>query len=281
MTCWIEFHATKLVRLQKFHGLKKCLSLSKLETLGLLSLFWGEVIELRESGDISDWNPDYLCDLLGSKLVPDRVWEALELNGWIDRSSDGRILVHDWLDYAGRYLRGKYKTKNKSMLIEIWAIHGRKYGEQEEEAERLPQGSKEEVKKLPTLTLPNHTIPKNINSSTNVLEYVKFEKSTVEKWNSFCDKYPVLSKLITLNGTRRQHLKKRFSQETFKDFDKILSVIPGQKFLLGENDRAWKISFDWLIGNDNNHVKVLENKYLNQTVNLNPWVNDQGEVRTN
>src|SRR5205085_1709759 len=40
---------------------------------------------------------------------------------------DGK-LIHDWLDYAGRFLISKYSSKNKERLVEIWKLHGRSYG---------------------------------------------------------------------------------------------------------------------------------------------------------
>ena len=34
-------------------------------------------------------------------------------------------------------------------------------------------------------------------------------------------------------------------------------------FLEGQNDRGWVATFDWIIANDNNAVKVLEGNYPN------------------
>lgn len=96
--------------------------------------------------------------------------------------------------------------------------------------------------------------------------YVDFEKSTLNLWNSFCDKHPTLSKITSITDSRRKSLKSRFVQATFKDFSSLLLAIEDQPFLLNGNQdskdhKNWKISFDWLIQNDTNHVKVLERKY--------------------
>jgi hypothetical protein len=96
--------------------------------------------------------------------------------------------------------------------------------------------------------------------------YVDFEKSTLNLWNSFCEKHQTLSKITTITDSRRKSLKARFSQETFRDFGSILTAIEDQPFLLNGNPdskdhKNWRISFDWLIHNDTNHVKVLERKY--------------------
>lgn len=92
--------------------------------------------------------------------------------------------------------------------------------------------------------------------------YVAFEKATLDCWNQICESYPVLSKIKELSDNRKQKLKKRFEKESFRDFNKILDCIKESPFLLGENDRQWKVTFDWLIENDTNYLKVLEGRYF-------------------
>jgi len=94
--------------------------------------------------------------------------------------------------------------------------------------------------------------------------YVDFEKSTLALWNSFCEKYPVLAKVREVSEKRRLKLKKRFERKSFRDFKAILEAIEEQPFLLGENDRHWKVNFDRLIENDTNYLKVLERRYKEQ-----------------
>jgi len=151
---WIEFHGATIKRKQKFHAFRKELNWSVLEALGFLGSFWGEVIEVCESGDVTNWSPEYLASLTGLKdTIAQRVWDALLKNEWIDKTFDGRLLVHDWLDYAGKFLRGKYSSKNKQVLIGIWALHRRIYGDGECE----PTSSRQ-VANINTTT-PNLTVP--------------------------------------------------------------------------------------------------------------------------
>lgn len=92
--------------------------------------------------------------------------------------------------------------------------------------------------------------------------YVDFEKSTLTAWNLFCDKHPILSKIKEISQKRRDKLKKRYEADSFNAFDVILIAIEKQPFLLGKNDRNWKVNFDWVIENDTNYLKVLELNYL-------------------
>lgn len=95
-----------------------------------------------------------------------------------------------------------------------------------------------------------------------LIYYVDWETSTINNWNSLCDKYPMLCKIKSISPTRKKHLKQRYSNKHFvEQYHTILTKIPESKFLLGENDRGWVISLDWLIRNDDNYVKVLEGKY--------------------
>lgn len=80
-----------------------------------------------------------------------------------------------------------------------------------------------------------------------------------QKWNEFAPKFN-LSKINNLTNDRKKHLKQRLSEPGF-NFDKILEIISGTKFLLGKSERGWKIDFDFIIKNEENYNKILEGKY--------------------
>jgi hypothetical protein len=83
----------------------------------------------------------------------------------------------------------------------------------------------------------------------------------LEKWNSFVlNGRSKLPKVVLLSNSRKNKLKVRLEKKEF-DFDNILKAIDEQPWLFGNNDREWCISFDWIIENDTNFLKVLERKY--------------------
>jgi len=47
-------------------------------------------------------------------------------------------------------------------------------------------------------------------------------------------------------------------------FTNAFGKLQNSGFCKGENDRGWSASFDWLMGDDSNMVKVLEDKYKNK-----------------
>jgi hypothetical protein len=103
-----------------------------------------------------------------------------------------------------------------------------------------------------------------------------FEEITLNLWNSFCNKFPNLAPIRELSDTRRTHLKTRFDKESFRDFQAILTAIEEQPFLIYGNPKSaehkgWKVSFDWLIENDTNYIKVLERKYKENQKPVDPF----------
>lgn len=132
----------------------------------------------------------------------------------------------------------------------------------------LPTSIKE---KIDTLSIPytycqNYS---NTNTNTNTNSnntFAIFEKTVFNLWNDFCQKHPSLQAIKKITGTRRAKLKARFEEETFRDFEAILVAIEGQPFLLNGNPQSekhkdWRVNFDFLITNDTNYIKILEERY--------------------
>jgi len=109
---------------------------------------------------------------------------------------------------------------------------------------------KDTIQKTTTLQTPTSSSEENI-ISTN--------KTYLVIWNKFAE-YHNLSKINTLTKPRLEKLSVRKKEKCF-DFKEILGKVEKQSFMLGDNDRKWKVDFDWIIKNDDNYVKILEMKY--------------------
>ena len=77
----------------------------------------------------------------------------------------------------------------------------------------------------------------------------------VELWNLFCDKYKT-AKVAMVSDGRKRKLLTRLSNPSF-DFVGLLSAAKEQTFAL---ESKW-FTFDFLIENDTNYIKVMERKY--------------------
>ncbi len=82
----------------------------------------------------------------------------------------------------------------------------------------------------------------------------------VDCWNAAAENHPKLSKVRKLTRARSMHLKARMEEPSFRDgWAGIIERAASSDFFC-DNGRAWA-TFDWLIKNDMNYVKVLEGKY--------------------
>lgn len=70
-----------------------------------------------------------------------------------------------------------------------------------------------------------------------------------------------LAKVQTLSKSRETKLKARLKELSEEQIIQAIRKIPNSKFLMGQAKGDWKCSFDWLIDNDKNLLKVLEGNY--------------------
>ena len=89
-------------------------------------------------------------------------------------------------------------------------------------------------------------------------------KNIVDMYNSICVSLP---KVKLLTDSRKDKIKVRYRQLGSDDkFREVFVIVESSDFLKGNNKNNWKASFDWLIENDKNMVKVLEGNYDKYTV---------------
>jgi len=178
---WIESH-TVLKTHRKVLLLSRSLNLTIAQTIGHLHLLWHSALEQQENGDLSSWPEELIAEFSGYEGDPVQFVKKLQDFGWLD----GKI-IHDWWDYAGRYLQGKY-----SRNPEKWQAIKQLYTNSTQTA-----GKQHTIPNLPNL--PNLPTKRNVHFSFD------------EIWS----KYP--------NKVGRKAAEKHFeaSVKTKEDFDKI------------------------------------------------------------
>jgi len=117
---WIESHTT-LTRNPKFRKFIRRLNIDISQGVGHLTFLWHNVMEQAEDGDITKWSIEDIAEYADWREDPKRFYEAL-LDGWIDKNPK-IILIHDWLERAGRYLTTKYRISNPNKLKQIYKKH--------------------------------------------------------------------------------------------------------------------------------------------------------------
>lgn len=112
-----------------------------------------------------------------------------------------------------------------------------------------------------------------VTSGTKVPEALKSEEPESEEaqpfrkirddWNVTCTAYP---KLQSLSESRKNKLRNHIAEmggsaKALPLLHEIFEKMMASSFLRGDNKRGWRASFDWLITNDKNWVKVNEGNY--------------------
>jgi Helix-turn-helix domain len=81
----------------------------------------------------------------------------------------------------------------------------------------------------------------------------------VQMWNQRCGSLPKVRKLTK----KRKSLLANCIAEglTLLQFEEVMAKIQASLYLNGNNERHWKVSFDWVIEDDNHLQKILEGNY--------------------
>lgn len=82
-------------------------------------------------------------------------------------------------------------------------------------------------------------------------------------WNDLAQ--PPLAQCQQMSKARTAHAKTRLTEHPdLAWWRSVIHRVNDSDFCKGQNDRTWLASFDWLIANDTNALKVLEGKYDNR-----------------
>ncbi len=126
------------------------------------------------------------------------------------------------------------------------------------------QSKVKESKVKESIVPPEVSVP--INSIV-----VNFDFDKVKNlWNESCPSFP---KILAITEARKLKLKIRIDEisgekENYLEaLSELFTKVESSKFLKGDNDRGWRASFDWLIANGKNWLKVLEGNYDNRVTN--------------
>ncbi len=124
----------------------------------------------------------------------------------------------------------------------------------------VEESIEEKGKKLPPLKKLNvdEVIEGKTELPTKLVGNIQFDYIK-NQWNEFA-KDNQLHTIMTLTNKRISNIKARLKETEF-DFPEILKKIAESSFLLGANNRNWKVDFDFIFSSTNNYLKILENKY--------------------
>jgi len=106
---WIKLHQT-LINHPKLFKLAELLKKDTHQTCGVLVFLWSWALDYADDGDLSKYTEKQIYDAVRiSSIVTPNLLQSLQEAGFVDEN----LMLHDWLDYSGEFLRGRYKTKQK------------------------------------------------------------------------------------------------------------------------------------------------------------------------
>jgi hypothetical protein len=158
------------------------LSLPPVVILGHLHALWHAILEQQEDGDLSSWPDDMIAQAAAYTRDSSAFVRALQGQKFLD----GKV-VHDWLDYAGRYLSNKYRTSNLKKLKAIYKLH--------RSASRTVSGQttvcpkSDNLPNQPDLTRPDPPNQPNQEKKQISREVTTSTGTSVKTWKAYAEAY--------------------------------------------------------------------------------------------
>jgi len=120
---------------------------------------------------------------------------------------------------------------------------------------------------LTDTSLTNVNVNVNVNGNGNGNGNVNGkELSPLQSlWNKICG--TKLDKVIANSKDRQSKERLRLKEREYDLWDDVFVKILQSEFCCGKNDNGWQASYDWIMKNDTNALKVMEGKYNGKTTN--------------
>lgn len=110
MMAWIESHQT-LRQHPKLAKAARYLGISKVQMIGHLHCLWWWCLDYAQDGDLSIFEPADIAEAAEWEADPADLLHALtdvsrigDRIGFLERTENGGLLIHDWFDYAGKLI---------------------------------------------------------------------------------------------------------------------------------------------------------------------------------
>jgi len=239
--------------------LARDLRLKPVYLLGHLHTLWHAALEQQEDGDLSSWTDELIAEMSAFDGDAPQYVSLLQTHGWLD----GKVL-HDWLDYAGKYLTAKYRTANPKKLRQILLKH--------KSVDSRTKVRRQSVQDA--IRSSHHEVLKSSEGDARGRKpdppWPSPEK-LVELYNKLTpDECPAVS---TLSPARRAKAKQYLQTCPAQQFwEQVFDRVHHSRFLRGEQNKnghgSFRFDFDWMLtkGKDGseNCLKVQEGRYADE-----------------
>lgn len=135
---WIESH-TNIADHPKTRKLARRLKVAIPTAVGHLHILWHWALDYAPNGDLAQRDPEDVAVGARFEGEPNDLIEALVDAGFVDRADDA-LRLHDWDDYAGRYIA--IREKRREAARKSWAPGSKRFANAEQEQPPPPANAK-------------------------------------------------------------------------------------------------------------------------------------------
>jgi hypothetical protein len=120
MNSWIESHQS-LAGHAKTRRAARLLKVSRPAIVGHLHFLWWWAIDAAPSGDLTAFEPEDIAEEAGWDGDANEFVDALincrtdgeDSKGFLERTEEGKLLIHDWNDYAGKLVDKRNRDRDR------------------------------------------------------------------------------------------------------------------------------------------------------------------------
>lgn len=109
---WIESHQSLLTH-RKTGRMARALSISKITAIGHLHALWWWCLDNAPKGSLAGIDVEDIADGACWEGDPEAFINGLVYAGFIDRTDSGCLMVHDWMDFAGKLIDRRTKDAER------------------------------------------------------------------------------------------------------------------------------------------------------------------------
>lgn len=113
ITAWIELH-DEISMHKKTYSLMDALHIRRRDAVGILSMLWTWALKAAPDGEITAFPPRAIADATDWNHKPQTLIDALIKCGWLDKSENNRLFIHDWDSYTWRYFDKMEQTREQT-----------------------------------------------------------------------------------------------------------------------------------------------------------------------
>jgi hypothetical protein len=241
-------------------------------------------------------------DTIKMTVVPGLNWTSQDIENYLQDLNQTSLI--EYYSNSPSSTGGNCGSRNFYIQINKWhefqSFHGIRLAPSKVPPPPVVQGDKQDNTNLLTPNTKQHQVGclskeklrevKRSKDSTSLSisktkmdppnEFSDFKKLVFVKWNEVASKNGLVT-VLKITKSREVKLKTRYDEGLFvQEVENIFREIEKSKLLLGKLEKPnpdhtnWKITFDWLIENDKNYLKVLEGNYRDKEGQVTPKLGD-------